>query len=114
MKSILGKWASSNHPTRREEGIHARLRMDCTLPTHMLPYIANTFPLQCFTCNITLSVEHILLHCVRYREERMSLATYCQARGLLLTHTNLLGDEHLDVLDRLMISLTEANLIREL
>ncbi|MPC77011.1 hypothetical protein E2C01_071449 [Portunus trituberculatus] len=25
---------------------------------------------KCSTCNVTLSVEHILLHCVRYRQER--------------------------------------------
>ncbi|MPC90624.1 hypothetical protein E2C01_085620 [Portunus trituberculatus] len=71
--------------------------MGCTLPIHVLPYIANTFPLQCSTCNVTLSVEHILLHCVRYREERRPLAAYYQSHGLLLTQTTLLGDEHLDV-----------------
>ncbi|MPC98614.1 hypothetical protein E2C01_093988 [Portunus trituberculatus] len=68
-KPILGERASSNRRTRREV-VLARLRMGCTLPTQMLPYIANTFPPQCSTCNVTLSVEHILLHCVRYREER--------------------------------------------
>ena len=55
---------------------------------------------------ITLSVQHILLHCVRYDEERQPLAA--------LTHTTLLGEEHPDVLDRLMIYLTETYLIREL
>ncbi|MPC26485.1 hypothetical protein E2C01_019625 [Portunus trituberculatus] len=110
----MGEWASSSRPTRWEEVVLARLRMGCTLPTHMLPYIANTFPPQCSTCNVTLSVEYILLHCVCYHEERRSLAAYCQGRGLLLMHTTLLGDDHLDVVDRLMIYLTETNLIREL
>ncbi|MPC61257.1 hypothetical protein E2C01_055325 [Portunus trituberculatus] len=31
--------------------------MGCTLPTHMLPYITNTLPPQCSTCNVTLSVD---------------------------------------------------------
>ncbi|MPC62251.1 hypothetical protein E2C01_056334 [Portunus trituberculatus] len=61
--------------------------MGCTLPAHMLPYIANTFPPQCSTCNITLSIEHILLHCVSYREERQPLAAYCRGRGLPLTQS---------------------------
>ncbi|MPD04321.1 hypothetical protein E2C01_100001 [Portunus trituberculatus] len=80
----------------------------------MLPYIANAFPPQCSTYNVTLSVEHILLHCVRYREERRPLAVYCRGRGLPLKQTTLLGDEHPDVVDILMIYLTEANLIRKL
>ena len=108
-KPILGEWAS-NRPTRREEVGFARLRMVCTLPTHMLPYIANTFPPQCSICNGTLSVEHTLLHCVHYREERRLLAVYCR-RGLSLTQTTLLGDRHPNVVDRL-IYLTETNLIR--
>ncbi|MPD00678.1 hypothetical protein E2C01_096166 [Portunus trituberculatus] len=114
IKRILGEWASSNRPTRREEVVLALLRMGCALPTHMLPHIANTFPPQCSTCNVILSVEHILLHCVRYREERRPLAAHCQSHGLPLTQTTLLGDEHPDVVDRLMIYLTEAKLIREL
>ncbi|MPC53711.1 hypothetical protein E2C01_047609 [Portunus trituberculatus] len=60
VKPILGEWASSNRPKRREEVVLARLRMGCTLPTHMLPYITNTFPPEC------------------YREERRPLAAYCR------------------------------------
>ncbi|MPC42536.1 hypothetical protein E2C01_036159 [Portunus trituberculatus] len=88
--------------------------MGCNLPTHMLPYIANTFPPQCSTCNVTLSVEDKLLYCVRYREERLPLAAYCRGRYLPLTQTTLLGEEHSDVIDRLMIYLIETNLIRVL
>ena len=88
--------------------------MGCTLPTYMLLYIANAFPPQCSVCNVTLSVEHILLPCVRYREERRPLAAYCRSHGLSLTQTTLLGEEHPDVVDRLMIYLTETNVIREL
>ncbi|MPC96393.1 hypothetical protein E2C01_091651 [Portunus trituberculatus] len=80
----------------------------------MLPYIANTFPPHCSTCNVTLCVEHIQLRCVRYREERRLLATYYQSHGLPLPQITLLGDEHTDVVDRLMIYLTETNLISEL
>ena len=114
IKPILGEWASSCRPTRRQEVVLARLRMDCTLPTHMLPYIANVFPPVCTACQVTLSVEHILLECVRYRESRRSLAAYCRSRGLPLTQATLLGDEHPDVIDRLMLFLTETKLIEEL
>ena len=114
IKPILGEWATADRPTRREEVVLARLRMGCTLPTHMLPYIAKAFPPQCITCNVTLSVDHILLHCVRYREARRSLAAFCDNRRLPMTLATLLGDEHPDVVDRLMIFLTETSLIREL
>ena len=68
----------------------------------------------CTACQVTLSVEHILLVCVRYRESRRSLAAYCRSRGLPLTQATLLGDEHPDVIDRLMLFLTETKLIEEL
>ncbi|MPC90225.1 hypothetical protein E2C01_085199 [Portunus trituberculatus] len=111
-KPILSERASSSRPTRREEVVLARLRMVCILPTHILPYIAKTFPPQCSTCNVTLSVEHILLHCMRYRKERRPLVAYIRGCGLLPKQTTLLGDKHPDVFDRLMIYLTEINLIK--
>jgi len=114
IKPILGEWASSNRPTRREEVVLARLRMGCTLSTHLLPYIARAFPPQCLTCHVTLSIDHVLLHCERYQEARRSLAAYCEGRRLPLTQATLLGDEHPDVVDRVMNFLTETNLIREL
>ena len=98
IKPILGERASSFCPTRREEVVLARLRMGCTLPTHMLPYMANSFPPRCLSCQVTLSVDHILLHCTRYREMRRALARFCEARRLPLTSATLLGDEHPDVL----------------
>ena len=50
----------------------------------------------------------------RYREESRPLAAYCRSRGLSLTQTILLGDLHPDVVDTLMVYLTETNLIRKL
>ena len=73
VKPILGEWASSNRPIRRQEVVLARLRMGCTLSTHMFPYISSAFPPQCITCHITLSIDHILLHCMRYREAQPSV-----------------------------------------
>ena len=114
VKPILGEWASSNHPTRHQEMVLARLRMGCTLATYMLAYIAHAFPPQCITGHTTLSIDHILLHCVRYRETRRSLAAFCEVRCLPVTQTILLGDQHPDVVDNLMIFLAETNLIKEL
>ena len=99
--------------TRREEVVLARLRMGSTLPTHMLPCISHSFPPQCPHCNVTLSVDHILIHCVRFRKARRSLAAYCVARRLPVTKNTLLGDDP-DMIDRLMIFLTDTNLISEL
>ena len=76
VKPILGEWASSIRPTRRQEVVLARIRMGCTLATHMLSYIAHVFPPHCITCHTILSIDHILLHCVRYREARRSFAAF--------------------------------------
>ena len=70
--------------------------MVCTLPIHMLHYIAHTFLPQYSICNVTLSDEHIMFHCVRYRQP---LSAYCRSHGLSLTQTTLLGDELPDVVD---------------
>ena len=114
VKPILGECASFNRPTRRQEVVLARLRMSCTLSIHMLPYIVNSFPSLCITCHATLSIDHILLHCVRYREVRRSLAAFCEAHHLSMTQTILMGDQHPDVVDKLTIFLAETNLIKEL
>ncbi|MPC53584.1 hypothetical protein E2C01_047479 [Portunus trituberculatus] len=110
-------WASGPPPTARQGerrwSSHTSNWAAPSPPT-CSPYIANTFPPQCSTCNVTLSVEYILLHCMRYREQRRPLAACCQSHGLPLTQNTLLGDEHPDVVDRLMIYLTETNLTREL
>ena len=82
--------------------------------SHHLPYIANAFPPQCITCHNILSIDHILLHCVRYREARRSLTAFCEVRRLPMTQITLLGDQHPDLVDSLMIFLAETNLINEL
>ena len=84
-----GEWASSNRSTRLQEVVLARLRMGCILAIHMLPYIGHAFPTQCITCHTTLSIDHILLYCVRYREARRSLAAFCEARRLPMTQTSI-------------------------
>ncbi|MPC74809.1 hypothetical protein E2C01_069185 [Portunus trituberculatus] len=62
--------------------------MGDTLLTHILPYMANTLPSKCSSCHVTLSVHHILLHCMRYREERRPLVQ-CPGHSLSLTQTAL-------------------------
>ena len=110
IKPFLGEWASSNRTTKREEVVIARLRKGCTLPTHILIFISHSFPRQCPRCNVTLIVNHISIHCVRYQEVRRSLTAFCVARRLPVTQ--VMDDP--DVIDGQMFFLTETNLIREL
>lgn len=90
-----------------------RLRMGCTLPTHIFLYIAKSFPPQC-TCQVILNVDYILLYCVWYREALRSFAAYCRSRLLPLTQATLSYDKHPVIIDKVMTFLTETNLISEM
>ena len=62
-----------------------RLRTDCTRATHMLQFISHSFPPQNHHCNVTLTVDHMLVHCMCYWEARRSLTAYWVARRPLAT-----------------------------
>lgn len=114
VKPILGVWPSANRRSRREEVILARLRMNCTFITHMKPYIDRVFPPQCDTCGGILSINHILLFCGRFVEERSPLLMYCRMNNVPITLDSILGDGDVGVVDKLMAYLKETNLFREL
>ena len=114
IKLVLRQWASSNRPTRREKVVLTRLRMGCTLPNHMLPFISHSVPPQGSRCNVILAIHHILVHCMRYRQARRSLKASLLCGALFpVTQATLLGDDP-DVIDCRIIFLTETKSIREL
>ena len=114
VKPILGEWNTANRPTRREEIVLSRVRMNCTRLTHMTPYVNRTFPPNCQTCNSILSISHLILHCSRFTRERRPLVNYCRANNIPFTLDSVLGDGNLEVTDILMHFLKETHLIDEM
>ena len=70
VKPILWPWTTVNNHSRREEVILARLRMSCTCPIHLLPYISNNFLPICTICYNRLTISHILIHWRIHEGER--------------------------------------------
>ena len=62
-------WPSSYHPKRRYETILSRLRIGHSRLTHQF-LLAGSNPPVCAYCQVTLTVEHILVDCPNYRLQR--------------------------------------------
>ena len=62
-------WHSSFQKDRRTEIVLSRLRMGHTALTHKFILEGSTAPI-CARCAVPLSVEHILVQCVKYRSQR--------------------------------------------
>ena len=62
-------WPSSFHPIRRYETILSRLRIGHCRLTHQF-LLAGSNPPVCAYCQVTLTVEHILVDCPQYRPQR--------------------------------------------
>ncbi len=69
IKPILGEWAPGFRAVRREEVVLSRLRIGHTRLTHT--YLLKGEPLpMCIPCHEPLTVKHILLDCVDFRQSR--------------------------------------------
>ena len=112
-KKYITDWPTSYRHNRREEIAIARLRMNSTYITHLDPYISGTFPPQCNTCNTTLSVRHILLHCTQYNTQRQTLVQHCRHNNIQFSVTNILADD-IYMVDRIIFYLRTTGLLWKL
>ena len=62
-------WPSSFHQNRRYEKVLSRLRIGHCKLTHQFLLEGSTPPV-CAYCQVTLTVEHILVDCPKYRQQR--------------------------------------------
>ena len=70
IRSSIKPWLSSFNANRRLEIILSRLRIGHTFLTHKF-LLESGSPPVCGECNSTLSVEHILVQCTKYRNMRI-------------------------------------------
>ena len=112
-KKRIADWHTSYRQNRREEVALARLRMNSTFITHLAPYIAGTFPPQCNTCNTTLSISHVLIHCTQYNRQRQTLIQHCRRNNIQFSLTNILADD-IFMVDMLIFYLRTTGLLWKL
>ena len=85
LKPTVGPWPPNNYGGRIGETKIARLRIGHCRLTHGY-YMSRTRPPECTHCRITpLTMEHILIHCPLYQQER-------SLYGLPNCYANLLGN----------------------
>jgi hypothetical protein len=100
VKPVVHAWRSSSCPVRRDEVVVTRLRICHTRLTHG-HVLSGSPPPVCATCNVHLSVRHILADCPRYTVQRDRLH---------LPHTirDILADDP-DVLSRILAFLRTSD-----
>ena len=72
IRPLLSFWQSSFHRDRRIEIVLTRLRIGHCRLTHGFILNGDSAPV-CAHCDSFLTVEHILVHCTRYVDERRSV-----------------------------------------
>ena len=76
-------WPSSYHPNRRYEIVLGRLRIGHCRFTHQF-LLAGSNPPVCDYCQVALTVEHILVDCLKYRQQRNRFGLEGKPIGALL------------------------------
>jgi hypothetical protein len=110
IKPVINKWTSSNCDRRTKEVVLARLRIGHTRLTH--EYLLNRDPSPlCPQCNVSLSIEHIILDCPRYNLQRKTLKDFTSSLNLPFSIPLLLGDGQPAVLDKVFAFLIETKLL---
>ena len=85
IRKSISPWPSSFQRSRRTEVVLTRLRIGHTYLTHNFILEGSNAP-ECACCDSLLTIEHILVHCPRYRNERNN---HVKGRNI----TDILGEE---------------------
>jgi len=80
-----------NRSNRREESVLTRLRFDHTGLNKTLFLMGKTLSDKCLECRSKEDVEHVLMHCEKYRDERISLKQKINKAGRKWNLKGLLG-----------------------
>ena len=91
-KPILGDWKSAYRKNRREEKVLSRLRTGSCLFLNQ-HYFDPTLPVEnCNTCNVVLTINHILVECPTLNNNRYRIANYLNQKKKVLSEENILND----------------------
>ena len=91
-KPILGDWKSAYRDDRKEEKKLSRLRTGSCLFLHQHFFDRDKPIEKCISCNIELTIKHILIECPALNTSRLRLVNYINQKRLDLDEETLLGD----------------------
>jgi ribonuclease HI len=70
IKEVTSAWPTSIRSCRREEVVLTRLRIGHCALTHAYLFTAERIPPRCDICDMPLTVKHLLVECIKYRDLR--------------------------------------------
>ena len=110
MKSSITLWSTSLHRNRCWEVILARLRLGHTRLTHGY-LMENSRPPTCSVCNTTITVEHILISCARYKTKREVVFKDHYTNGSEPTMKSILQESNIFSINAILRFLKEVDLL---
>ena len=100
-------WSSSHNKSRRIETVLTWLRLGHTNITHVYLMQGQTEPPECDRCRVTITVKHLLLECRKY-------VTIRNKYFRIPTLSDMLAESNDFSIDKLVLSLKEANLFHQI
>ena len=91
-KPVLKDWDTANRKNREEDVILARLRL-CTCLINKKHIITKDPYPQCEYCQVDTSIEHVLIHCPQYSNERIPIIAKLRKDNLPICITNILNND---------------------
>lgn len=113
VKSTVSQWTTSFHRNRHWEVNLARLRLGHTRLTHG-HLMENKPPPQCTNCRTRLTVEHVLVECSLYSDERNVWFSHLRRNNERLTIKSILEECDKFSINRLMNFISETELAKEI
>ena len=91
LKPTLGPTLHSQLPRKHQVAL-TRLRLGVTRLSHEHLFNHEPTP-QCIPCQTAITHSHVILHCTKYTDARLTLITTCRTNNQPFTLTTLLGPE---------------------
>ena len=91
VKPKIEQWLSANRSSRYQEKVLARLRIGHTSHTHSYIYSRENRPM-CARCQSAQTIEHILIHCMRFHNERRAMVDFCNRNNIPFDLQQVLGE----------------------
>lgn len=113
IKHVTGNWMSCRRKVRREEIVLCRLRLGHTRISHSFIIDRDVRP-ECSTCGRYVTVQHMLIECPNYADQRRRLSVLCRHHRAPMELGTLLGDSYPDIIDALFKFLHDSELIKKI
>ena len=92
IKTVIKDWPSINKNTREQEIILARLRLGACMFNKKHIIDKQPHP-ECQLCHVELDVQHVLIECPEYNNQRIPIVEHLRKENLPLNLVSILNEE---------------------